>query len=447
MTDSMDSVDLPDLKIRRLGEPQFDSPLRARIEAREPRRALVPGRDRILFRDVVGAAPNESGFELAGARKRLFFDPTTVRAGIVTCGGLCPGLNDVIRGLTLVLRQRYGVQQVDGFRYGYRGLTPESLTAGEGFAPIELTESVVDAINDEGGSILGTSRGPQDLAVMVDFLVTRGTNALFVIGGDGTLRGARAIADEVQRRGLPIAVVGLPKTIDNDIRYVEQSFGFQTAFTEATRAIQAAHTEARSSVNGCGIVKLMGRHSGFIAAHATLASGDVNVALIPEVDFALEGPEGLLPYLEHRMIRRRHAVVVVAEGAGQAHLNTGGADASGNVRLGDIGTWLQERISNHFQTREIPLKTKYIDPSYQIRGLPATAHDSVYCYRLASHAVHAAMAGFTRMVVGRWHGRFVHLPIDLCVSGRQTVDPHGDLWLSVMESTGQPAWPEAQTLH
>ncbi len=429
-------------------EPAFDSPLRPLIEARAPRRRLQPERDRLRFVDVLrDNHPLDRdpplGLSLAGARPRLAFDPTAVRAGVVTCGGLCPGLNDVIRGLVMVLWHRYGVRQIDGYRYGYEGLNPDC-----GHPPLTLTPDTIDGIHQDGGTILGSSRGPQDPAVMADFLNQRGVNLLFTIGGDGTLRGAQALCDEVQRRDLPIAIVGLPKTIDNDIRYVEESFGFQTAFTEAKRAIDAAHTEARAAQNGCGIVKLMGRHSGFIACYATLASSDVNATLIPEVDFPLQGDQGLLPYLEQRMARRKHAVLVVAEGAGQDHCDPSPhtADKSGNRALGDIGPWLKHTLVDHFTQRGQPIAIKYIDPSYQIRGCPATPHDSVYCFRLASHAVHAAMAGFTRMVVSKWHGRYVHLPMDLCTSGRQQVDPTGDLWLSVLESTGQPRWGEMPEL-
>lgn len=381
------------------------------------------------------SAPDTPGFELAGARRELYFDPTHVRAGIVTCGGLCPGLNDVIRGLVMVLWHRYGVRHVDGFRYGYAGLNP-----GLNHEVVELNPRVVGRIHQHGGTILGTSRGPQDPAVMIDHLVERGVNILFTIGGDGTLRGAAALSAEARRRGIDLAVVGVPKTIDNDISFVEASFGFQTAVAAATHAITGAHTEAVAARRGVGLVKLMGRHSGFIAAYAALATNDANFVLIPEVAFPLEGEGGFLDALEQRLDRRDHAVVVVAEGAGQEFCDAQGTDKSGNKRLGDIGPVLRQRIETHFRGLDQPANVKYIDPSYIIRSVPATPADSVYCFRLAAYAVHAAMSGRTEMIVSRWHGRFIHVPIPLAVSERQRVDPLGEMWMSVLDATGQPAW-------
>jgi 6-phosphofructokinase 1 len=275
---------------------------------------------------------------------------------------------------------------------------------------------------------------------VVDTLQRLGINLLFVIGGDGTIRAAMKIVGEIASRDAPIAVVGIPKTIDNDIMYIEQSFGFQTAFSEATRYIRAVHTEATGAPNGVGLVKLMGRHSGFIACYASLAMSDANFVLIPEVPFSLEGPNGLFNVLRRRLEARNHAVIVVAEGAGQELMQSAGqgTDASGNKMLGDIGSWLKERISAHFKSVPMEINLKYIDPSYAIRSVPANPHDSVYCIRLAHAAVHAAMSGRTEMVVGRWHGRFVHVPMTLATRERYKVDPDGDLWMAVLEATGQP---------
>jgi 6-phosphofructokinase 1 len=244
----------------------------------------------------------------------------------------------------------------------------------------------------------------------------------------------------VAERGRRIAVVGVPKTIDNDIPYIERSFGFQTAFTKATEAIRAAHVEATAFPNGIGLVQLMGRHSGFIACYAALANNDADYVLIPEVPFALDGAGGFLAHLRHRVLHKGHAMVVVAEGAGQEYLadEAGGRDASGNVLLHDFGQYLRRRIAAHFGAAGVEANLKYIDPSYIIRSVPANPYDSVYCIRLAHAAVHAAMAGRTEMVVGRWRGRFVHVPIALAISARNQVDPDGDLWQSVLEATGQP---------
>jgi 6-phosphofructokinase 1 len=305
---------------------------------------------------------------------------------------------------------------------------------------IDLTPVVVSNINEHGGTILGSSRGEQDPAAVVDCLERMGINLLFVIGGDGTIRGAMEIAREIAGRGNKMVVIGIPKTIDNDIQFIDQSFGFQTAFSEATKSIRAAHVEATGVPNGVGLVKLMGRHSGFIACYASLAMSDVNFVLIPEVPFQMDGDAGLLSVLRRRLERRGHAVIVVAEGAGQELMETAGAgtDASGNKRLTDVGPWLRDRITAHFKDIGVELNLKYMDPSYAIRSVPANPHDSVFCVRLAHNAVHAAMSGRTEMLIGRWRGRFVHVPMSLAIRHRNAVDPHGDLWMSVLEATGQP---------
>jgi 6-phosphofructokinase 1 len=327
----------------------------------------------------------------------------------------------------------YGVASVVGFRNGYRGLV------GDGDA-IELTPASVEGINEDGGTVLGTSRGGQDPTEMADCLRRRGIEVLFVLGGDGTLRGALAIAKVAEARGQRLAVVGVPKTIDNDIPFLDQSFGFHTAFSKAAETIRAARVEARSSPPGVGLVKLMGRHSGFITCYAALARNDADFVLIPEVPFSLEGPDGLLALVRHRVEQRGHAVVVVAEGVGQDLLDVGGAaDASGNKKLGDIGTLLRQGIANEFEAHGSGVNMRYFDPSYSIRSVPADPYDSVYCTRLSVAAVHAAMAGRTGVVVGRWRRRFVHLPIELAVSERNQVDRYGDLWMAVLESTRQPA--------
>ena len=374
-------------------------------------------------------------FELAGPRERLFFDPTKTRAGIVTCGGLCPGLNNVIRSLFLQLRYGYGVPEVLGFRMGYRGLDPH-----RGPEPFVLTHRMVDDIHQHGGTLLGTSRGPVDIGIAVEYLIRRGVDMLFCIGGDGTQRGAYALYEACRQRGHALSVVGVPKTIDNDVRYVTRTFGYLTALDESRRVIDAAHTEACSVQNGVALVKLMGRHAGFIAAGATVASQDVNFTLIPEVPFALGGPTGFLAALKRRVLERGHAVVVVAEGAGQ-DLFAGSPearDASGNVRLRDIGPFLSEGITTFFANERVPVTLRYFDPSYQIRSRPANCEDAVMCDQFARQAVHAALAGKTGLVVGFLHGAFIHVPTDLIVSGVKQVEPDGPLWQAVLATTGQP---------
>jgi 6-phosphofructokinase 1 len=426
-----------DCVISRLGKARLESPLPDDTRVDEDYTLVHDQLSTLLA--AGGDVTQWPAFECAGPRHRLYFDPATVRAGIVTCGGLCPGLNDVIRALVMVLYHRYGVRKVDGYRYGYEGLNPRC-----GHDVVPLWPSVVEDIHKDGGTILGSSRGPQDPAVMVDFLMHRGVNVLFVIGGDGTLRGATDISRTARQRGHELAVIGIPKTIDNDIRFIDSSFGFVTAVSAAVDAIASAHIEAKASHNGIGLVQLMGRHCGFIAAAAAMASNDVNYVLVPEVPFPVEGRDGLLASLEKRLAGRHHAVIVVAEGAGQQYCAIDGRDASGNKRLGEIGVWLRERVQRHFDVIGVSTSVRYINPSYMIRSLPASASDSVYCYRLAAYAVHAAMSGRTDMIVGRYHGRYVHIPIPLAIAERKRMDPAGADWRAVLEATGQPVWRQPQ---
>jgi len=436
------TVNAEDLVVRTLGPCRVDSPLASTLMSRQTTQHSVEEEDRILFDDTVALASLHGvpidqlpSLEPGGPRKKIYFDPAKTRVGIVTCGGLCPGLNDVIRGLVLELSRHYGVTRIVGFRNGYRGMIPSY-----GDDVVDLTPENVSQIDDEGGTILGTSRGGQDPEEMVDALERLNINILFVIGGDGTIRGAMEIVRVVTERGLKVAVVGIPKTIDNDIPHIDQSFGFQTAMAEATKSIQAASVEARSAPGGIGLVKLMGRHSGFIACYATLAKDDADYVLIPEVDFALDGPNGFLAHLRNRVESRGHAVVVVAEGAGQQHIEVEapGTDASGNIRFGDIGRLLRRKIVEDFDAHGLEHNVRYFDPSYSIRSVPANPFDSAYCLRLAHAAVHAAMAGRTEVLVGRRRRRFVHIPMPLAVKQRTYVDPRGDLWMSVLETTGQP---------
>ena len=432
-----------DLAVKTLGPCRRESPLAGLLYDRRSSHHWVDASDRVLIDDTAamvrarGVGVDElPGFEAGGPRREIFFDPSKTRVGVVTCGGLCPGLNNVIRGLVMELTRHYGVRRIFGFRNGYQGFI-----ARYGHDVMELTPDMVEDINEDGGTILGSSRGSQDPEEIVDCLEQLGINILVVIGGDGSLHGAQAIADVVSGRGLRIAIVGVPKTIDNDIPFIDHSFGFRTAFSQATESVRAAHIEARSAPGGVGLVKLMGRHSGFIACYAALAKNDADYVLIPEVPFELDGEHGFLAHLRRTVKERGHATIIVAEGAGQEYLagEPAAADASGNVRLHDIQRLLQQRITDDFAANDLELNLKLLDPSYVIRSVPANPYDSVYCVRLAHAAVHAAMAGCTEVVVGRWHGRFVHIPIPVAVSRRSTVDPDGDLWLSVLESTGQPA--------
>ena len=437
--------ELPDLNIEKLGQATIDSPL---LQSRIPRGVSHCGRSRfvddsekiLLFTDSQtineyrGRGRELPMLEVAGPRQKIFFEPRKLNCGIVTCGGLCPGLNDVVRTITLGLIWQYDVKQVLGFRYGYAGMSSKAPQP-----PIVLTPEVVDEIHLKGGDILSSSRGPQDREDIVDNLEKREIRLLFVIGGDGTLKGASEIIRIIKKRGLGISVIGIPKTIDNDICGIEQSFGFSTA-VEATRsAILTAHAEAKGAWNGVGLVKLMGRESGFIAARATLANSDVNFCFIPESPLVLEGENGFLRALERRLNKKHHAVIVVAEGVGET-LENGKepvTDASGNVMREDIGIFLKDRITQYFKEKGMPISLKYIDPSYMIRSLPADSNDSAFCLMLGQNAVHAGMSGRTNMVIGYWNQYFVHIPISLAILKRKKVDPNGHLWQTVLETTGQ----------
>jgi 6-phosphofructokinase 1 len=371
-------------------------------------------------------------FEKAGPREKIFFEPSRTKAAIVTCGGLCPGLNNVIRSVYLQLHFHYGVSSVLGIRYGYAGFGPEAAAS-----PMWLNTEMVNDIHQRGGTLLGSSRGPLSPDIIVDFLEQRGINMLFAVGGDGTQRGAHAIAEEVSRRKLKISVIGIPKTIDDDVMYVNRSFGYFTAIARAKDIIDTAHVEAHCALNGISIVKVMGRDSGFIAAGATLASQEVNFALVPESPFKLEGERGLLAELHRRLLERHHALIVVAEGAGQDLMPPADErDASGNLKHRDIGLLLKEKITEYFGKLRFPVVLRYLDPSYYIRSVPASTVDSVMCDSFARHAVHAAMAGKTDIIIGLQHGVFIHVPIPMATVQRKRLSAQE--WSSVVTATGQP---------
>jgi len=390
---------------------------------------------------LTDAGMSVPGFVRAGPRAMMFHDPTWTRAAIVTCGGLCPGINDVIKALVNTLYLDYGVDSVFGIRYGYRGLVPDY-----GYKPIELDPDRVDLIHMNGGSILGSSRGQQDTDEIVQTLDRLNINVLFTIGGDGTQRGAGEIAAALREKNMPVSVVGIPKTIDNDLGFMERTFGFETAVYAAEPVISCAHDEAKGTFNGIGLVRLMGRDSGFIAAAATLANSVVNFCLIPEVPFQLEGQRGFLPALERRLLEKNHAVVVVAEGAGQDLFTDADErrDASGNVVHNDIGLYLKAKVRSYLDRREVEHSIKYFDPSYLVRSVPARGTDAIFCLHLAQHAVHAAMAGLTSVVIGYWHGAFTCVPIELAVRRRRRIDPRGQLWQSVLGVTRQEEYWEPE---
>ena len=420
------------VSILNLGPCELESPLRrdARTTLEE---AFVADSTYVRLPLEIDTAAVGSGqlFEKAGPRENIFFDPTKTKAAIVTCGGLCPGLNNVIRSVYLQLHFHYGVSAVLGIRYGYSGFAPECAAS-----PVWLNTEMVNDIHQRGGTLLGSSRGPVSPDIIVDFLERRGINILFTVGGDGTQRGAHAVAEEVTRRKLKISVIGIPKTIDDDVMFVNRSFGYFTAISRAKDIIDSAHVEAHCARNGIAIVKVMGRDSGFIAAGATLASQEVNFALVPESPFKLEGERGLLAELHRRLLERHHALIVVAEGAGQDLMPPSDErDASGNLKHRDIGLFLKHKIAEHFARLRFPVVLRYIDPSYYIRSVPASTVDSVMCDSFARHAVHAAMAGKTDMIIGLQHGMFIHVPIPMATVQRKRLSAQE--WASVVTATGQ----------
>jgi 6-phosphofructokinase 1 len=422
----------PDTRIPTLGPARIESPLTYCHFVPDDMQIPI----RVSPEDLdEGEMENDILFEPAGPRATIYFDSSKVKAAIVTCGGLCPGINDVIRAIVMEAHHNYNMAATLGIRFGLQGFIPKY-----GHEIMELTPQNVSNIHEFGGTMLGSSRGPQQPEDIVDALERSNIGVLFVIGGDGTLKAARKIHEEVAKRGARISVIGVPKTIDNDINLVTQSFGFDTAVEKATEAIRCAHTEALGAMNGVGIVKLMGRESGFIAAQATLALKEVNYVLVPEDNFQLHGVHGLLPALEARLKARQHAVIVVAEGAGQHLLEQSGhTDASGNLVLGDISSLLTGEITAYLKERGMQHTIKYIDPSYIIRSVPANSNDRVYCGFLGQFAVHAAMAGKTGMVVSKVYGRYVHLPLELVTRKRKKLDMTSDYWRAVLESTGQYA--------
>jgi len=431
-----------DFLVSTLGSGNVVTPLKKGQRDDSPVYKFVNDDERILY-DVTLEHFNkcrETGempvsFEKAGPKENIYFEPAKTKVGIVTCGGLCPGVNNVIRSLVNQLFYRYGISRILGIKYGYEGLISKF-----NHPVVELTAPMVSDIHLSGGTFLGTSRGDQNVEEMVDTLEILNINILFCIGGDGTLRGAHALSEEIKKRKLKIAVAGIPKTIDNDIDLIQKSFGFESAFSIANDIISNAHNEAQGAHNGIAVVKLMGRDSGFIAASAALAIQEVNFVLVPEISFELYGPRGFLKVLRKRLEERHHAVVVVAEGAGQELFEPGELqkDASGNIKHKDIGIYLKEKIREEFDSKGFPYSIKYIDPSYIIRSAPANANDSKFCNLLAQNAVHAAIAGKTDFVVGYWNNEFTLLPIPMAVKKRKKIDVEGELWWNVLEATGQP---------
>ncbi len=427
-------------QIQTLGEAKITSPLKSYTKKGEPAKRFVSDDARIIvdvrMDKLQTPLKKNISFDQAGPREKIYFDPSKLKCAIATCGGLCPGLNDIIRSIVLELYHIYHVKTIYGIKHGLQGFIPEFE-----HDVVDLNPASVSGIQNTGGSMLGSSRGTQDIDSIIDCLERMNIGILFMVGGDGTLMASKKIAEKIEKRNLKISIIGIPKTIDNDIHLVSRSFGFDTAVDVATLAIKGAHNEAVAYPNGIGLIKLMGRHSGFLAATAALAQQDANFVLIPEVDIFLYGKTGFLQALEQRILKRKHAVIIVAEGAGQNLFDDQEKefDPSGNIVLQDIGLFLKDKIKQWFKGKDIPVSLKYIDPSYIIRSLPANANDSVFCGFLGREAVHAGMAGKTKLLISFWNNRYVHVPMDASSGKRKNLDPLGRLWQSVLEATGQDA--------
>lgn len=417
-----------DFTVDKLGEATINSPLE-KTNFEKDDASVVYETDVNKIIEYYKKHDEILSFKKAGPREKIFHDPKWTKAAVLTAGGLCPGLNDVIKGITLTLKNRYAVPVVYGIRYGFKGLIPSF-----GFEPMLLSEQTVDDIHESGGSILGSSRGQQDEKIMCETLVRRNINILFCIGGDGTLRCAHDLAAEIKKRKLSISVVCIPKTIDNDINFIDKTFGFETAVYATNDIITAAHNEAHGAYNGLGLIHVMGRDSGFIAAYASVANSHVNYCLIPEEAFSLTGGDNaVFESIVRRLEVRKHAVLIVAEGAGQELFKKEKQlkDKSGNCLKQDIGLFLKNKFAELAKERGIELNIKYFDPSYLIRSLPAHGTDAVFCLMLGQNAVHAAMSGFTDIVIGHWNDAFNYVPIAMATSERKKIDINGPLWRSV----------------
>ncbi|KAK7294277.1 hypothetical protein RJT34_17164 [Clitoria ternatea] len=419
--------------------PTYPNPLQDNPSYSVTKQYFVDVDDTVAQQIVVHKnSPRGTHFRRAGPRQKVYFDSEDVYACIVACGGLCPGVNTVIREVVCGLYHMYGVHKVLGIEGGYRGFYSRNT--------IPLTPKVVNDIHKRGGTILGTSKGGHDTSKIVDSIQDRGFNQVYILGGDGTQRGASVISEEIRRRGMKVSVVGIPESVDNDIPVIDKSFGFDTAVEEAQRAINAAHVEAESAENGIGIVKLMGRSSGFIALYATLASRDVDCCLIPESPFYLEGPGGLFESIRKRLTENGHMVIVIAEGAGQELISESLSDmkkqdVTGSKLLQDVGLWLSQKIKDHFtETKKMAINLKYIDPTYMIRAVPSIASDNVYCTLLAQSAVHGAMAGYTGLTVGLVNSRHAYIPFHRINERQKKVVITDRMWARLLSSTNQPSF-------
>lgn len=412
----------------------------------ESRRLATADVDILRLFEQAGSPP--PSFPEAGPRKELCFDPHRVKAAVVTTGGLAPGLNSVVHSIvdrhfnTYELNETlggavYGIY--DGFR-GLRDCASNSTT---------LNPKVTLDWLRQGGSNLGSIRfrDPQGEKHLVDEIAKSITqmaiDILYVIGGDGS----QLIAHKVAQAVPSISVLGVPKTMDNDVLWVRESFGFDTTVEQATHAINALHFEAQST-RRVGLLQFFGAESGFVAANAALASGQVDLVLIPEAFNNLSDEQlqhywkMLLGHLDDRVKRQAHmphAIVVVAEGVETALVQQKSRKLG---RKGDFLELLKQDIAGKVRDRRGRCLEIFVnEPRHYIRSGAANAHDQIFCERLGALAVDNGLAGYTNCMVSHWLTEYVLVPLELVVQGQKSIQTSGMFWRQVETSTGQPPSP------
>eukprot|EP00668_Euglena_longa_P014128 GGOE01018102.1.p1 GENE.GGOE01018102.1~~GGOE01018102.1.p1 ORF type:complete len:494 (+),score=144.75 GGOE01018102.1:38-1483(+) len=418
-------VPLPHLKDWLTETPTFPNPLS------EKRNQQYRNAGEYILETIIGHAETSlqsrekikkdyNAIYRAGPRREVYFG-TDTNACIVNTGGLCPGLNSVIEELVRTL-DTYNADTIYGIRYGFLGFDTTE------YMPLILTPHSVLNIHQRGGTILGTCRGSFNEDLILKFLKECNIGQMYVIGGDGSHRAALRIHALCKEHQLRCVVVGIPKTIDNDILFFDKTFGFDTAVEVASKVIDCSFVEASSVKNGVGVVKVMGRDSGFVARNAALSNNVVDACLIPEVPFEIKGNGGLLPWLDGHLATKHCAVIVICEAAGQQHLPCLGKDPTGHNIYEDTGKWLKKAIETHWQETGQEGKVFLIDPSYMLRSVPANTGDNMFCIQLAQAAVHTAYSGYSGVTVGRYHDLYGVMPIEMVVSGLRKVNPKGSLW-------------------
>jgi 6-phosphofructokinase 1 len=453
------------------------------------------------------AVKGQLTFAEAGPRNMLRFPghhKKLLKVGVLVSGGIAPGINAVISGIVQrhVLYHtpqitdlrvpgktpRSYTLQVFGFRNGFAGLLAgdDVTVLYDSDSPDEKLRAHLRRIANRGGSEIGTSRyddllstadpdkREKDLDQVAENLANRHFDILYVIGGDGSMRAAHATWKRSRDNGKSLSVIGVPKTMDNDILWVWQSFGFLSAVEKAREALQQLHTEATSNPRLC-VVQLFGSDSGFVVSHAALASGVCDAALIPEVPFTMKK---LADYITERLSKRfrpgaggqsPYGMIVMAETAvpqdAEDYLSDPEVDLDENEKAA-IQAFVSKGCRVHGQTpdelrtgglkvvsrvlqkriREMKVDDAYWadfrvftnEPRHLLRAIPPSASDVAFGQRLGVLAVDNAMAGYTDFMISQWMTEYVLVPLDLVVLGRKRVPPNGIFWKSVVASTGQP---------